>query len=157
MSALAPIFDEYYKKIESEAAWIIPKSDAADVASEVMLKIISYAKANADPSVKDAGAFVYAMTKNTALDFYRKSKRTSPIEYIESVPDGRADSDGLLDKATIKNAIDKLSETDRQIAVMFYFYDVKIKSIAKELNMTVSAVKWRLTEIRKKLYEIIKN
>lgn len=43
------------------------KQDAEDVASEALLKLIKYARGDfAD--VKDCGAFMYTLVRNTALD-----------------------------------------------------------------------------------------
>lgn len=45
----------------------------------------------------------------------------------------------------------KLSAPEAKVAIMFYIYDIKITDIAEELHMPVGTVKWRLSEIRKKL------
>ena len=153
VSAIEPIFSAYYKSMCTQARWIVhSKQDAEDVASEVLIKIISYAKSADRAAVKDAGAFIYTLVKNTALDFLRKNRRTVPLD--GDIP---FEHDDGLDKKTVYDAMRTLSEQDFKIAEMFYYYDCKIKTIAEELDMTVSAVKYHLGEIRKKLYEILKN
>lgn len=119
------------------------KQDAEDVASEAVIKLFNYAQNPNFAVVKDAGAFVYTLVRNTALDFLRKRKPAVELD------------DGL-DKLVIYNAMRGLSERDFKIAEMFYYYDCKIKTIAEATDLTVSAVKYHLGEIRKKLYEILK-
>ena len=151
-SAIEPIFSAYYKSMCTQAWWIVRnKQDAEDVASEAIVKIISYAQNTDRADIKDAGAFIYTLVKNTALDFLRKNARTVPLD--GDIP---FEQDDGLDKAAVYDAMRLLSEQDFKIAEMFYYYDCKIKTIAEALDMTVSAVKYHLGEIRKKLYKILK-
>lgn len=150
-SAIEPIFSAYYKSMCAQAWWIVRnRQDAEDVASEAIVKILSYAQNTDRADIKDAGAFICTLVKNTALDFVRK-RRTAPLD--GDIP---FDQDDGLDKITVYNAMRTLSEQEFKIAEMFYYYDCKIKTIAEALDMTVSAVKYHLGEIRKKLYEILK-
>lgn len=153
MSALEPIYLEYYKSMCGQAMWIVRNSsDAQDVASDVMIKILGYAQ-NADRAyVKDVGAFLYTLTRNAALDTVRKRKFTAPLD-LADVP---TPFDEGIDKAVIFSAVKTLSEQQFKIAEMFYYYDCKIKTIAQHTGLTVSAVKYHLSEIRKKLYKILK-
>lgn len=150
-SALEPIFSAYYKSMCSQAWWVVHnKQDAEDVASEAVIKIMNYAQKPNRAYIKDVGAFVYTLVKNTALDFLRK-RHTLPLDSDVVV------EDDMSDKAVVIEAMRTLSDIDFKIAQMFYYYDCKIKTIAEECGMTVSAVKYHLGEIRKKLYEILKN
>ena len=153
MSALQPIYLAYYKSMCNQALGVVhSRADAEDIASESMLKLVKFAQNPSHANVKDCGAFLYTLTHNTALDFVRKQKRVV-----------QADDDRLVvtadekDNYILHEAIRTLPEQDYKIAQMFYFYDCKIKTIASELGMSVSAVKWHLSDIRKKLYDILKN
>ena len=151
-SAIEPIFSAYYKSMCNQAWWIVrSRQDAEDVASEAIIKIISYAQNTDRAAVKDAGAFVYTLVKNTALDFLRKNARTAPLD--NDVPFEQNDG---LDKIAVYDAMRTLSDIEFKIAEMFYYFDCKIKDIAEELDLTASAVKYHLCEIRKKLYKILK-
>ena len=152
MSAAEPLFCAYYKSVCSTAYFIVKnRHDAEDIASEVILKIISYANNSDRAYVQDAGAFVYTLTKNAALDLLRKKRRM-----VESDDDTPSDFDDGTERSDVFAALNRLPEQQRKIAQMFYYYDCKIKTIAAELGMTESAVKYHLSEIRKKLYEILK-
>ena len=151
-SAIEPIFSAYYNSMCFSAWWTVRnKQDAEDVASEAVVKIIGYAQKPNHAYVKDAGAFIYTLVKNTALDFLRKNSRTAPLD--KDIP---FEQDDGLEKAAVYDAMRLLSDSEFKIAEMFYYYDCKIKEIAKQLDMTVSAVKYHLGEIRKKLYKILK-
>lgn len=154
MSALEPIYSAYYKSMCNQALWIVHgKTDAEDVASDAMLKIIRYAQNPDFDYVKDSGAFVHTITRNTALDFVRRNNKT--VELDENLAHGERDDE--LDGIVVSDAMKNLSEQDFRIAELFYYYDCKIKTIAEETGLSVSAVKWHLSEIRKKLYNILKN
>ena len=154
MSALEPIYSAYYKSMCNQALWIVhSKADAEDVASEAMMKLIRHAQSQSYEYIKDGGAFIHTLTRNTALDFLRKNKQT--VELDDDIP--VADGDGGLDKLAIYDAMKNLSDLDFKIAELFYYYDCKIGTIAEDTRLSVSAVKWHLSEIRKKLYEILKN
>ena len=143
MSALEPIYSAYYTPMCNQALWIVHnRQDAEDVASEAIVKLVNYARGGA-AYVKDGGAFVYTLVRNTALDFVRKNKHAVSLsdEMANTLSDGGA-SDGELDKIAIHEAMKSLSDLDFKIAELFYYYDCKIKTIATETGMTVSAVKW---------------
>lgn len=154
MSALEPIYSAYYKSMCNQALWIVHnKTDAEDVASEAVIKLVRYAQSQSYQYIKDSGAFIHTLTRNTALDFVRKNKQT--VELDDDIPSDSGNVD--LEKLVLFDAMKNLSEQDFKIAELFYYYDCKIKTIAEETGLSVSAVKWHLSEIRKKLYQILKN
>lgn len=152
MSALQPIYSAYYKSMCNQALWIVHnKSDAQDVASDSLLKLVKYAQRPEHAEVKDCGAFIYTLVRNTALDFVRSRSRTAELA---DVPVERGDG---IEQIALSDAMKGLSEQDFKIVELFYFYDCKIKTVAEQTGLSVSAVKWHLADIRKKLYKILRN
>ena len=147
------IYNEFYISMCGQALWIVRSSqDAEDVASEALLKLIKHAQGECTP-VKDCGAFMYTLVRNTAFDFLRKRKNTVQLN-DEDIAADSGDCD-YTDKIVVAEAMKSLSEIDFKIAEMFYYYDCKIKTIAASTGLSVSAVKWHLYEIRKKHKKVI--
>ena len=73
------------------------------------------------------------------------------LEQADGIP-----STDISDEAVgqgLMHAIGELPQDERDIAVMFYIYGIKIKDIAAELDMPIGTVKWRLNKIRAALSE----
>lgn len=158
IAALERVYEEYYEKMAFTAQYILhDPQDARDAASAVILKILVYAKNHENPQVDAVGAYIYRAVKNAAIDIYNKKKNTIPLEYIE---EAAAVSDLLEYKVETKIDLYRIlatfSDSDRQLVEMFYFYDYKIKTIAQTLHMPAGTVKWKLKEIRERLYRQLK-
>lgn len=60
------------------------------------------------------------------------------------------------EKTIIQNAIDSLSDCDREIILRYYYYNQNTRQIAEETEQNISAVKSRLSRARIKLKENLK-
>lgn len=94
--------------------------------------------------------------KNEAINIYNKRKNFISDSAIVEVGEKDERFNRVLERDLINHALESLSDTDKEIAMLFYFYDYKIKEIAKDLNIPDGTVKWKLSGIRKKFREILK-
>lgn len=157
INALEPIYREYYTKMIFTAEYILHnKSDAEDIASNVLVKIVSFAKKHPKPNIDNAGAYINAMVRNTAIDFINRKKKSVSVESLDTVVKEPSVADDWAGYIDLQNIVSTLSDQDQQIVQMYYFYDYKIKTIAKELNIPIGTIKWKLNQIRKKLNKKIK-
>lgn len=154
MSALEPIFIEYHRKMSVDAAYILGASDGEDAASAAMLKLVDYSKNNAT-HIDTPDAFMRTLVKHVAIDMLRARKPFVEQEKAEDIPSPFDLQNEAVERNTVMHAIGLLPEPERDIAVMFYIYGIKIKRIAQELDMPVGTVKWRLNSVRKKLGEYL--
>lgn len=151
MSALEPIYTEYHRKMSVDAEYILGGGKGEDAASAVMLKLVDYSKKEST-HIKSPDAFMRTLVKHTAIDMLRADKPF--VELKEDVP--AVDKYDEAELGDVMLAIGRLQEQQREIAVMFYIYGIKIKDIAVELNMPVGTVKWNLNQIRKNLAAMLK-
>ena len=157
MSALEPIYIEYHRRMSVDAAYILGASRGEDAASTAILKLIDYAKSD-HKYIKTPDAFMRTLVKHTAIDMRRAEKQFLQLdkaEYIEYILSSDDFSDGVAERSDVLFAIGLLGNAEREIAIMFYIYGIKIKEIADELDMPVGTVKWHLSQIRTKLSKMI--
>lgn len=152
IQALLPIYYEYYEKMKLSALRILHnEADAQDAASNVILKIITYAKNNKNPTVEYAGAYINTSIRNAAMDVYNANHKTINFEFAVELDTSSLSENTIIDYVVLGQALAELPDLEFQITTMFYFYDYKIKQIADELNLAVGTVKWKLSEVRNKI------
>ena len=117
------------------------REDAEDLCEDVFLKAFQspsgYDDAKASPST-----WIYTITKNTVIDYFRKNKQT------EELPDDLADDDTPEDRVendeTLKelaNALTGLPADLRDIIVMCYYDRRPLTEIAMLKGISYGAVK----------------
>ena len=127
---------------------------AEEIVQEVFLQLHSRWK-----EVDSPKAWLYRSVRNRAFDHLRKSKRET-LQSDEDV-DGhsKADAeeapDALLERmevaAKMRQLLDQLSETDRQLVNLKYFEGLKYRQISDKTGLTISNVGYRLHNILKRL------
>lgn len=125
-----------------------------DAASTAIFKLIDYAKKQRE-YIKSPDAFMRTLVKHTALDMLRAERPFAELDEARYVQAPDDLSEVAAERNDVLHAIGQLGDSEREIAVMFYIYGIKIKEIADELEMPVGTVKWHLSQIRTKLSKII--
>ncbi len=126
--------------------------DADDILSEVYLKLAQQTDASRMP--QKLPSWLYRVARNTIIDFYRTRKPTEAIsgELKEEVPQRRAIS--TLSECILP-IIDELPETYRLPILLSEIHEKKQKDVAKELGLSLSALKSRIVRGRKKLKQLM--
>jgi RNA polymerase sigma-70 factor (ECF subfamily) len=88
--------------------------DAEDQVQEVFL--IAWTKLSQLDDAATFGAWLSAIARNRAVDFWRRRKPTEPLEDV--VADGRADGSDVAEAKNVLNAIQTLPEAYRETLVM---------------------------------------
>lgn len=87
--------------------------------------------------------YLYTIAGNTVKNYYKKKKDISmeePPEY-ESIKNNVEEAGIRLD---IEQAVGKLPEELREVAILFFFQDLKQREIAELLGIKLSLVKYRI-------------
>jgi len=100
--------------------------------------------------------WLYGIARRTALNRRRALGRQAPLlELEEELPDGEND---LTDQAArlenaqlVRQAVEELPPTDREIFIRRYYWYEKINAIAARLGLTPKAVEHRLLRGRQRL------
>ncbi|AZU62596.1 RNA polymerase sigma factor [Neobacillus mesonae] len=121
---------------------------AEDVLQDVYIKLYRHSK---DNQLTNARAWLIRVTRNTALDLYRKKKREltggddqyfERLEYISEDP---------VDKIVLSKYLALLDSGERQIVIMKDISGLKHKEIAKIMEIPLGTVLWKYRMALKKL------
>ncbi len=130
--------------------------DAEDIVQETFMKFfISLNR------YKDYGKvlnYLYVIARNLCNDYYKKSSNNIRIENIsdyENILKEKNITDNDL-KLDIENAVNSLPEDIKEIAILFFFQELKQKEIAKILGIKLSLVKYRVGRAKQILSEYLK-
>ncbi len=133
--------------------------DAADILQEVFIKIA--AKLNSLTDNEKLKSWIFAITRNAIIDYYRKnanSKRADITEKIINEVKAETDIDTTkgLDKC-LKGFIQKLPEEYRDIIIDSELKGIKQKDLAEKYNLAYPSVRSRVQRGRGRLKEMLLN
>lgn len=156
------VFDKYQLKMQTIACGILHDTHLSeDAVSEAMIKIIKNADMIDDIESRKCANFVYTITKNTALDFYRKRQKERENGIHTTSHETISDVSCELFEAKygfgeeINFYISQLSQTDIDIIALKYGDDFSYKEIALILEQSEDSIRQRASRARKKLESII--
>lgn len=141
------IYQFCYRRLNGDA------DTAADITQDVFLKLLENIH-----SVRMVGKFqnyLLTIAVNTCNNYFKRAK---PI-YTELEVLGIADdTDSSLEqiiqdenKMEVRKAIDTLPDYQKEVIILRFYYDLKIREIAKITKSSVPTVKSRLQQGLKKL------
>ncbi len=146
MHILSPeqIYTEYSGKVMGYIrARIRSRADAEDIQSEVFEKILRKLD-GFDPEKASLNTWIFTVTRNTVIDFYRRTKPSEELD--ENLSDDLELDEGLLNSETLSElaaALRKLPEQLRDIIVLRYYDGKPLTEIAGIMNLSYGAVKLR--------------
>jgi len=101
--------------------------------------------------------YLYTIAGNLCKNFYKKKKEALlednifETTYIQDTKQ----LDMVLDHIIIEAAIKKLPKELREVVILYYFQELKLKEIANMLCIGLPLVKYRLGQARKLLKQIL--
>lgn len=149
--AFVRIYREYYPGIILHIRSVYPRVNAEDVAQEFFVKLINR---KSDAYVKYPAAWIYTSCRNIVKSKYGEEKEIPTEDAFESVG-ALWDEVDLDDRIAVKDAIlEALASADavsKKLFVMHYIKGYSQKELAQTFGLSVSAVKQRCLQIRKKI------
>ena len=158
------IISEYMNKIYGFA---LSKTMNIDTAEELAATITFevYKSLLKSDCVHNINSYIYQIASNVYANFVTKENENKSIiqdatnstknavddEYIPLISENATDRDHAFSR--IRKEISRLSKTQREIIVMYYFQNLKLSEIAKRLNLSHGVVRWHLFEARNKIKE----
>lgn len=127
----------YYKIGDREAAW--------DCTQETFLHLLRYIGTYVEQ--KKFKAYLYRIAGNVCTDYFRK--HAVPMvgeEILETIPkeDERLSRAELSDQ--VLRALDLLTQAQREVVILHFFYDFKLREIAQIVEIPMSTAKSRLKQ-----------
>lgn len=130
----------YIKYVEKVRQYIRGKiqnpQDVEDLVSTVFEKI--YQQMNRfDEEKASISTWIYTITKNTVIDFYRNNKVHS--ELTENLNYQETGFEEILKKETLDElakALEKLNQRQRDLIILHYYSGYTLKTIADKMGMS---------------------
>jgi RNA polymerase sigma-70 factor (ECF subfamily) len=152
------IYDQYIEKIYRFVYLKVNSQEVAeDLTSKVFLKGWQ-AFQNEAKSIKNPGAFLYQIARNTVIDFYREKGRTSTVSLPELADFGASAHEKAIlsaDVSIVRKAMEKLDKDQQDIIIWHYLEDMPIKDIAELTGRPAGTIRVMLHRGLKDLKDVI--
>ncbi|MDE7446033.1 MAG: RNA polymerase sigma factor [Lachnospiraceae bacterium] len=129
---------------------VLNKEDAEDVVSESILKAYSHLAELKD--AKKIKAWLFQIIANESKTCLRKRKR---IELTEDPSLFSAKEDTTETPYGLLDCVYQLGESFREVILLYYFEEFRVKEIARILAISEGTVKSRLSRAREALKEAL--
>ena len=151
------LYIEYRDKVERYIKSHVANSqDREDLVSRVFHNAIS-AFGSYDPSRAALGTWIYAITRNTVVSYYREKKREPELVEIEEL--AAAETEEHLPTSemleALAEALEQLPERERRIIVWRFYYGLSAKETAEKVGVSYSNVRFIQHRALKKLRDIL--
>ena len=138
------IYTEYRDRVMGYIyARLRSRADAEDLCQDVFEKI-NMKLESFDSGKASISTWIYSITRNSVIDFYRRSHPHEEID--ENMAQDGAVDDNLLNDETLEElaeALEKLPAELREIVVLRYYDGMPLTEIAKKMNMSYGMIKLR--------------
>ena len=156
-----PSNEEIYMKYKDKVLGYIRNhvnspEDAEDLCSDVFIKI--YSKIDTfDESKASLSTWIYAMTSNTVIDFYRTNHIHSEI------PEDLAEDKSLIEDEVLNSesleelakALRALPQEQMDIIVLRYYKGLTLQEVAEKMNLSYGVTKLRHREALGRLKDLL--
>ncbi len=133
------------------------ESDSEDAVQEAFIKLYLEYDRYRDYSEKGIVSLLYIITKNKAIDMYRKKHKCSLtfIEYNDEVIPDPISLNGEANHPLL-SALSRLPGTDKDALLLKYYYEYDIKEIAEMFKISTQGAYKKIKRAKAKLSEALK-
>lgn len=147
------LFDKYYDQVYGYCyRHVTHRETAQDLTQEVFLRVFRRIE-----DYREYGKFenyLYVVASNLCKDFYKKTKILALEEIEQEVEElGFARTEQAIG---VQQALEKLPYLERELIYLRYYQELRIKDIAKIVNLTVSTAKYHLKRGQEQLAEYLR-
>ena len=152
--SLGQLIEKYYGDVFSLCFYKTKDRHLAeDLTQETFIRLIDHIY-----SFKPKGKFrnyLYTITLNVCRDEFKKQNRNQEVD-IEEFQNYlyRKEDSGSEDEQMIEMYLDQLPDYQKDVIILHYYQDLKLREIAGILNVSESTVKSRLYQGLNKLRKI---
>ena len=140
MERFDAIYREYRPKVSGYiGSHVSDPEDAEDLCSEVFRKVLEHL---ADHPSGGVSSFIYTVTRNTVVDYYRTRRVHAPLE--EDLPEESGLEESVLNSDALRRlagALRRLPQRERDIVVLHYYQGRSLQEIAGALNLPYGTAK----------------
>lgn len=151
--AFEQLYDFYKRKIYQFTHFRVSNyEDAEDIASQVFLKAWEYLTDKNIKRVQNFQAFIYQLTRNLIIDYYRKQGRIPQNIDLEELDEESEIEDprSLLflnqlykaeDRACLNKCLEQIKDEYKEVIILRYLHEIEIEEIAEIIGKTQGNVR----------------
>ncbi|OUO80721.1 RNA polymerase subunit sigma-24 [Blautia sp. An249] len=140
--------EEQYDKIYRYCYFKVHQRETAeDLTQETFLRFLD---SSDYVNTGKALQYLYTIARNLCVDEYRKNKTEVLDKDVEEVADNHSETD-MITRISVKMALEKLEEADRELLLLRYVNEVPVSVICKLYGISRFAVYRRLSQAAKGL------
>ena len=140
--------------------YLFDKSCAEDLLSEVFVDLVRTSAKSFDDT-KNGLNWIFTIIRRKAFRFNGDVRNDCSIDDEESQPylapflsdEDNPASDRALEKETLKQAMQKLSDEENAVLYYKYWEGLTVREIAKKLDKPRSTIQYKIDECLKKLHK----
>jgi RNA polymerase sigma-70 factor, ECF subfamily len=154
--AFAILFEQYKNLVYKTAYLMLGESaEAEDALQEIFVQVYK-SLSGFDPGKAAFTTWLYRITFNYCLNHRRKKRPfTLPLEDISpALKSGFLDTQ-LAEEETLQQAIGKLTDKQRAVVILRYFWDLPYAEIAQILDVPLGTIKSRIDLALKTLRKML--
>ena len=99
-------------------------------------------------------AYLYTIARNLCIDSFRKQKEELIEDLpakIQEMPDSSDKVESIVDQLSIEQALDHLTDDEREAVVLRFSGELSVEDIAKSMDISRFAVRRRISSALEKL------
>lgn len=152
------LYLDYHDKVERYIkSHVANKQDREDLVSRVFLNAIA-ALDSYDPSRAAPGTWLYAITRNMVISYYREKNQESVLAQMQEQPFYNEAEERFLTMETLDAlacALEQLSQRERSIIVWRFYHGLSAKETAEKVGVSYANVRFIQYNALKKLRAIL--
>ena len=99
-------------------------------------------------------AYLFTIARNLCIDYFRKQKEELIEDLpakIQEMPDSSDKVESIVDQLSIEQALDHLTDDEREAVVLRFSGELSVEDIAKSMDISRFAVRRRISSALEKL------
>lgn len=125
------------------------KGEAEDMTQEIFLRFLTHREQYREyGKIKN---YLYVIAGNAVKDYWKKHREQPGRAEEEDEKSG--DMDEVLERVRVRAALDALEEQEREMIILRYYQELRIRDIGRIMDMPPSTVRLRLKKAESKLRE----
>ena len=148
---------KYYKEILNYCNYPCPDtSTAEDLTQETFLRF--FEKLSDYRYMGKTKNYLYTIAGNLCRDSYKKIRESLLAAQSFEIQDclHPPETDELLNRLTIKAALDRLPAELREVIILYYFQELKLTEISSTLQIGLPLVKYRVKQAKTHLERLLR-
>ncbi len=144
-AAFTELFEQYKNLVFKTAYLMLDNPAEAEDALQEVFVLIHKGLRGFDPRKGAFTTWLYSITVHYCLNHRRKRSFVSlPLEAAEEAPSSEAAGTSLAEEEAIRQAVSALSEKQRAVVILRYYWELPYAEISRILNIPLGTVKSRL-------------